>query len=102
MVRNGYATAAEARRALDRPLRLAAGPALVPLRGVSIAPGPAFYWAELALGLIVLVVGLGGLVGLRAAGPRLAARPGAIAAKAGVALAIIVGALLVLGSFRGV
>jgi hypothetical protein len=100
MVRNGYATTAEARQALDRPLPLRSGAPLPPLRGVSIAPGPPFFWGELALGLAVAAIATVGLFGLRGGRSRLP-RAATIAARAGATLALVVGVFLVLGSFRG-
>ena len=101
MVRNGYVTATEARRALVRPVRLAAGGPLPPLRGVSIRPGPPFYWAELGLGVGLVALGVAGAVGLRMARPRLA-RLAALGSRVATVFAIAAGAFLVLGSFRGV
>jgi membrane peptidoglycan carboxypeptidase len=101
MVRNGYATAAEARRALGAPMRLASGRRLPALRGVSIVPGPPFYWAELGAGLGLLALGIAGVVGLRRAGPRLA-RLAWAGSRLAAGLAVVAGAFLVLGSFRGV
>jgi membrane peptidoglycan carboxypeptidase len=100
MVRNGFATAAEAHRALVRQLRLDRGRRLSPLRGVSIIPGPPFHWGELGLGCGALALGAGALIALprrRARLPRLAA----IGSRAAGAFAIAAGLLLVLGSFRG-
>jgi membrane peptidoglycan carboxypeptidase len=100
MVRNGFATDAEAHRALVRPLWLDRGRRLPPLRGVSIIPGPPFQWGELGLGCAALALGAGALIALqrrRARLPRLAA----IGSRAAGAFAIAAGLLLVLGSFRG-
>jgi hypothetical protein len=100
MVRNGFATDAEAHRALVRPLGLDRGRRLPPLRGVSIIPGPPFQWGELGLGCAALALGAGALIALqrrRARLPRLAA----IGSRAAGAFAIAAGLLLVLGSFRG-
>jgi penicillin-binding protein 1A len=101
MVRNGFVTEREARHALVTPLPLAHGPPLPPLRGVSLEPGPPFYWGELGLGCALVALGVGGLIVIRRTGARLnpLARLGSRAAG-GIATAI--GALLLLGSFRGV
>jgi Transglycosylase len=101
MVRNGFVTEREARHALEAPLRLAHGPPLPPLRGVSLEPGPPFYWGELALGGALLALGVAGLVALGRVHPRLR-WPARISSRVGMGLAVGVGALLVLGSFRGV
>jgi hypothetical protein len=97
----GYATAAEARRALGAPLRVASGRRLPALRGVSIVSGPPFYWAELGAGLGLLALGIAGVVGLRRAGRRLA-RLAWAGSRLAAGLAVVAGAFLVLGSFRGV
>lgn len=99
MVRNGYATTSEARRALARPLALAAGPPLPALRGVDVSPGPPFYWPELALGLAALALCAAGIVGVRRI-ERLA-RPAAVGSTVAIAILGLGGALLVLGSLRG-
>lgn len=101
MVRNGFATTAEAHRALVRPLRLRRGRTLRPLRGVSIVPGSPFYWGELGLGAAAIVLGGVGLIALRRRRDRLP-RLAVIGSRAAGAFAIAAGVLLVLGSFRGV
>jgi len=68
---------------------------------VSIVPGPPFYWAELGAGLGLLALGIAGVVGLRRAGPRLA-RLAWAGSRLAAGLAVVAGAFLVLGSFRGV
>ena len=50
LVRSGDLTETEASRALARPLRLRDGRTLAPVRGIDLAPGPAFAWWQLALG----------------------------------------------------
>jgi hypothetical protein len=82
-------------------MRLASGRRLPALRGVSIVPGPPFYWAELGAGLGLLALGIAGVVGLRRAGPRLA-RLAWAGSRLAAGLAVVAGAFLVLGSFRGV
>jgi membrane peptidoglycan carboxypeptidase len=101
MVRNGYASEREARRALTTPLALRHGPPLPPLRGVSLEPGPPFFWDELALGAVLLGLGVVAFV-LRRRMIAPASRLTRWAAMAGTSLAAAIGALLVLGSFRGV
>lgn len=100
MVRNGFATDAEAHRALVSPLRLDRGRRLPPLRGVSIIPGPPFQWGELGLGCGALALGAGALITLQRRRVRLP-RLAAIGSRAAGAFAIAAGLLLVLGSFRG-
>jgi len=50
LVREGYLTKEEAVAALGRPLHLRAGITLPPVRGVNLAPGPAFIWWAAAAG----------------------------------------------------
>ena len=56
LVRNGYATTAEARQALARPLRTGTA-TLPPVVGVTLAPGPAFVWWQLAAGAAAFLAG---------------------------------------------
>ncbi|GEM_PF-2018678 len=101
MVRNGFVTEGEARRALARPLPLARGKALPPLRGVSLDPGPPFYWGELGLGAALAALGALGIAAMRrAARPR--RRLPRLAARAAPVIATATGLLLALGSVRGV
>ena len=57
LVRNGYITQHEAVAALARPLRLRVGRPLAPMLGVDFAPGPAFVWWKLALGVAIAIAG---------------------------------------------
>jgi membrane peptidoglycan carboxypeptidase len=100
LVRTGGLTEDEAARALARPLRLADGRVLPPVRGVELAPGPAFVWWELALGAAVAVAGAVALVLLR----RLRADgvAGLWAARVVSAGALVAGAAVVIRSFRAV
>jgi membrane peptidoglycan carboxypeptidase len=100
MVRNGFTTTTEAHRALVRPMRLRDGPPLPPLRGVSIVPGPPFYWGELGLGLGALLLGTAGMIAMRRRRGRLP-RLAAVGSSAAGGFVILAGLLLVLGSFRG-
>ena len=101
MVRNGFATEAEARRALAAPLPLSGHHPLPPEAGLDIVPAPPFYWGELALGLIIGAVGIGGVVARRR-GHSAPARVPPVATAVAIWLALAAGAFLVLGSFRGV
>lgn len=65
LVRSGYLSEAEAAVALGRPLRLRSGAILAPIRGVDLAPGPAFIWWRLALGLGMAALGMLLLVAAR-------------------------------------
>ena len=62
MIRNGFITTQEARRALDQPLALTGGDSLGPLSGVSLAPEPPFSGPQLAIGVLLLGVGILALI----------------------------------------
>ena len=84
--------------ALGRPLHLRAGITLPPVRGVNLAPGPAFIWWELTLGATIALLGAAALIASRA--PRLRAAHGTIAIRAlSLALALL-GAATIVRSFR--
>ncbi len=98
LVRDGYLTKEEAVAALGRPLHLRAGITLPPVRGVNLAPGPAFIWWELTLGATIALLGAAALIASRA--PRLRAAHGTIAIRAlSLALALL-GAATIVRSFR--
>jgi membrane peptidoglycan carboxypeptidase len=65
LVRNGFLELDRAIRTLARPLRLRSGVILQTVRGVDLAPGPAFVWWKLALGAAILLIGAAGLVATR-------------------------------------
>jgi transglycosylase-like protein len=65
LVRTGFLTDIEPAAALARPLQLRRGSALPPVGGLDLAPGPAFVWWQLALGVGVAASGLPALFGLR-------------------------------------
>jgi hypothetical protein len=76
MVRNGFATTAEAESALSRPLRLATGTTLPLLGGrVPLAPGAPFDWAELAFAMVLLGLALASFRAAQTLAPTPAARP---------------------------
>jgi hypothetical protein len=98
LVRGGFLTEREAEAALARPLPLRGAGPLPPVAGVSLAPGPAFVWWELALGAAVAALGAVALLASRL--PRFRAVHGVLALRA-VSLALaIVGAAAVVRSFR--
>jgi membrane peptidoglycan carboxypeptidase len=57
LVRDGFVAQPVAAAALAQPLRLRGGARLRGLRGVDLAPGPAFLWWQLALGAAIAAVG---------------------------------------------
>ena len=65
LVREGFITQREAATTLARPLKLRPGHTLAPIRGVDFAPGPAFIWWELAVGMAVVVLGAVIVIGMR-------------------------------------
>jgi penicillin-binding protein 1A len=98
LVRTGELTETEAARALARPLQLAGGRALPPVVGVDLSPGPAFLWWQFALGTAIAIGGGAALLALR----RLRLDGAAVlwAARACSAAALVVGAAVVVRSFR--
>jgi hypothetical protein len=100
LVRTGFLTAEEAAAALARPLRLQRGRALPPVRGLDLAPGPAFVWWQLALGAGVAASGLLALLGLRL--PRLRVIRLVPVLRLLALIVILFGAATVVRSFRSV
>ena len=97
LVRNGYATTAEAHQALARPLR--AGTAtLLPVAGVTLAPGPAFVWWQLAAGAAAFLAGA--VVLLLRRRLRLDLRGGTLLLRLAALAALVAGAAIVVRSFR--
>jgi penicillin-binding protein 1A len=70
LVADGLASQRVAEAALAQPLRLRGGATLRGVRGVDLAPGPAFVWWQLALGAAIVAVGVASLPLLRLAGFR--------------------------------
>jgi penicillin-binding protein 1A len=98
LVRNGFLTRREATRALASPLRLRSGPALAGVTGVSLEPGPAFVWWELALGATVVLLGVGLL--LASSLPRMRLAHGVVVLRVVTLVVILLGTAAVLRSFR--
>jgi penicillin-binding protein 1A len=90
LVRNGYLDVGQATRTLARPLRLRSGMTLPPVRGVDLAPGPAFVWWQLVLGAAIVLVAAAGLRFLR----------GALVLRLVLVAAVVIGAAVILRSFR--
>ncbi len=100
LVRTGFLTSDEAAAALARPLRLRSGTLLEPVRGIVLAPGPAFVWWQLALGAGIAAAGFASAIVLRAA--RLRAVRGALALRLLSLLLVVLGAAAAVRSFRTV
>jgi hypothetical protein len=64
LVRSGFQLG-RATSMLARPLRLRSGVTLPPVRGVNLAPGPAFDWGQLLLGAAIVLVAVAGLAATR-------------------------------------
>jgi penicillin-binding protein 1A len=65
LVRNGYLTDEEAAAALAQPLHLRGGGTLAAVRGVDLAPGPAFTWWQLWIGAAIALAGTAMLAAIR-------------------------------------
>jgi membrane peptidoglycan carboxypeptidase len=98
LVREGYVTDAEAARALATPLRLRGGAVLPAVQGVSLEPGAAFVWWELALGATVALLGAVALVASRL--PRVRLAHGIVAFRVVTLVIVLLGAAAVFRSFR--
>ncbi len=98
MVRNGFLTGSEASTVLDRPLPLRHGRPLPAVSRVDLAPGPAFTWWQLALGAVIVLGGLTTLLVLRT--PQFSSIHGLLAAKLASIVLVILGAAVVIRSFR--
>jgi penicillin-binding protein 1A len=97
-VRNGYLTEEEATAALAQPLHLASGATLPPVRGIDLAPGPAFLWWQFALGSALALAGTVALVALRL--PRLRIPHGLIALRIASLLILLLGIGTAIRAFR--
>ena len=98
LVRNSFLDVSRATRALARPLRLRSGVTLPSVRGVDLAPGPAFVWWQLALGSVIVLIGAAGLVATRLRRgwlPR-----GALVLRLVLLAVVVVGAAAIVRSFR--
>jgi penicillin-binding protein 1A len=98
LVRTGSLTEEEAAAAVARPLLLRTGPALAPLPGIEVAPGPAFVWWQLALGAALAGVAAVALVASRR--PRFRGGRGLLAVRLVALVLLILGAAVVVRSFR--
>ena len=98
LVRDGYLTQAEATTTIARPLRLRTGRTIAPVRGVDFAPGPAFVWWKLALGVAIAVAGAAAFVGSRTA--RFHQARGLLAVRVPALVLIVMGVATIVRSFR--
>jgi membrane peptidoglycan carboxypeptidase len=98
LVRNGLLTPDEAAAALSRPLHLRSGGTLGPVRGVDLAPGPAFVWWRLTLGGTIALLGAMTLVALRLA--RFRIPHGLLALRALSLVLVVLGSGVVIRAFR--
>lgn len=98
LVRNGFFDVSQATRTLARPLRLRAGVILPPLRGVDLAPGPAFVWWQLLLGATIVLVATAGLIASRLRRGRLLR--GVLVLRLVLFALVVIGAAAIVRSFR--
>jgi penicillin-binding protein 1A len=98
LVRNGFLTADEAAATLARPLRLRTGAGLAPEQGIDLAPGPAFVWWQLALGLASAATAAVALVASRM--PRFRRVGGILAIRLLLLALLVMGAAAIFRSFR--
>jgi hypothetical protein len=98
MVRSGFLTTSEASAVLDLPLPLRHGRPLAPVTVVDLGSGPAFVWWQLALGAAIVLGGLTALLVLR--GPRFGSIHALLAAKLASIILVILGAAVIIRSFR--
>jgi membrane peptidoglycan carboxypeptidase len=99
LVRDGYLKAHEATVAVSRPLRLRGAAALVPLRGIDFAPGPAFVWWELIAGALLATAGMLVLLVVSQV-TRFRPLHGLVAVRLSSWLLVLAGAVAVARSFR--
>jgi membrane peptidoglycan carboxypeptidase len=98
LVRNGYLTTEEAAASLSRPLPLRGGSTLPPVRGVMLAPGPAFVWWQLLLAAAIALLGAAALVGSRF--PRFQLARGLLVLRIASLALVLLGLGVALRSFR--
>jgi penicillin-binding protein 1A len=98
MISDGFLTMNEAGRVLARSLPLRRAAALPPVLGVSLVPGPAFSWSQLAFGTALGFAGVTALVGSRL--PHLRGSRGIVALRVVATLVGLLGAFVAIRSFR--
>jgi membrane peptidoglycan carboxypeptidase len=98
LVRGNFLDVDRATSILARPLRLRSGVTLPPLRGVDLAPGPAFVWWQLALGALAVLAAAAALVTTRLRGGRLGGS--ALVLWLLLLAVVVIGAAAIVHSFR--
>jgi membrane peptidoglycan carboxypeptidase len=98
LVRDNFLNVDRATSILARPLRLRSGVTLPPLRGVDLAPGPAFVWWQLALGALAVLAAAAALVTTRLRDGRLGGT--ALVLKLLLLAVVVIGAAAIVHSFR--
>ena len=98
LVADGFLTEGRLPLALGRPLRLRGGATLPPVRGVDLAPGPAFVWWQFALGATIALLAAVALIASRI--PRFRTAHGIVAMRAVFLVLGLFGAAAVIRSFR--
>jgi membrane peptidoglycan carboxypeptidase len=98
LVREGYLTHSEASVSLARPLPIRGGTSLQPVRDVDLAPGPAFVWWKLGLGVAIAVIGVAVFSAARAL--RFSRVGGSLALRLPALMLLVAGLATVIRSFR--
>ena len=98
LVRNHILSLARARAVLAQPLRLRRSALLPPFSGVDLSPGPAFVWAELALGSALSLFAAAALLASRT--PRLRFLRGILLLRLLLFVLFLIGAAAIVRSFR--
>jgi membrane peptidoglycan carboxypeptidase len=98
LVRNGFLDVDQATRTLARPLRLRSGATLAPVRGIDLAPGPAFVWWQLVLGATLALFASAALAATGLRRGRLL--PGVLVLRLVLFALVVIGAAAVMRSFR--
>jgi penicillin-binding protein 1A len=98
LIRDGFLTHGEATATLARALPLRAAVALPPVVGAELAPGPAFVWWKMALGIAIAVAGLGVFLASRSS--RLRGHGGLVLLRLPALVLVIMGFATVVRSFR--
>src|SRR5262249_40773883 len=98
LVREGYLTESEAAAALARPLAIRDGPTLAAVTGVDLAPGPAFVWWKLGVGLAIALAGAVAFAAARSLGLR--GRGNVLVLRLPAIVLLVAGLATVVRSFR--
>jgi len=98
LVRNGFLDIRQAASTLAQPLHLRYGVTLPPVRGVDLAPGPAFVWWQLLLGAAAVLGAAAGLVATRLRREWLP--HGVLVFRLVLVTVVVIGAAAIVRSFR--